>query len=229
MTLLKQLWSILRADDEQADLAEDFGEMFRLVQSMVLDSSRLYWSDRPSPDSIRPLYEQDIQVNQLQRRIRKRLVTRLAVGGAGEAPYGLLIMSLAKDVERLGDYAKNLAEVAVMEHEPFPDDPLRAELSSIRETVDKLVRDAHDAYMAGDVELSNELIEAGRAACRSCDRLIDAIAASGHPASVAVSMALGARFYKRIAAHLLNLLSAVVMPLEELDYFDPARLGQGSG
>jgi hypothetical protein len=28
------------------------------------------------------------------------------------------------------------------------------------------------------------------------------------------------RFYKRIAAHLSNVLSAVVMPLHKLDYFD---------
>ena len=30
------------------------------------------------------------------------------------------------------------------------------------------------------------------------------------------------RYYKRIVAHLMNLLSAVVMPLDRLDYYDEA-------
>ena len=31
------------------------------------------------------------------------------------------------------------------------------------------------------------------------------------------------RYFKRIVAHLMNLLSAVTMPLDELDYFDEQR------
>ena len=37
---------------------------------------------------------------------------------------------------------------------------------------------------------------------------------------MAVDLTLGSRFYKRIQGHLLNLLSAVVMPLHKLDYYD---------
>jgi hypothetical protein len=32
------------------------------------------------------------------------------------------------------------------------------------------------------------------------------------------------RFYKRIAAHLSNVLSVVVMPLHKIDYFDEREL-----
>jgi hypothetical protein len=37
---------------------------------------------------------------------------------------------------------------------------------------------------------------------------------------------MGARFYKRIAAHVLNVLSSVVMPLHKLDYYDEKRLAE---
>jgi hypothetical protein len=36
----------------------------------------------------------------------------------------------------------------------------------------------------------------------------------------AVAQALTYRYLKRIVAHLLNVLSAVVMPVDRLDYFD---------
>ena len=37
-------------------------------------------------------------------------------------------------------------------------------------------------------------------------------------------MVLGARHYKRILAHLMNVLSGVVMPLHKLDFFDEKHL-----
>jgi hypothetical protein len=40
----------------------------------------------------------------------------------------------------------------------------------------------------------------------------------------AVPRALLYRYYKRIVAHLMNLLTAVVMPLDRLDYFDEDRV-----
>jgi hypothetical protein len=36
----------------------------------------------------------------------------------------------------------------------------------------------------------------------------------------AVARALALRYFKRIVAHLTNVLSAVVMPIDRLDYFD---------
>ena len=39
---------------------------------------------------------------------------------------------------------------------------------------------------------------------------------------------MGARFYKRIGAHVLNVLSSVVMPLHKLDYYDEKRLAEAA-
>jgi hypothetical protein len=36
----------------------------------------------------------------------------------------------------------------------------------------------------------------------------------------AVPRALAHRYLKRVVAHLMNLLTAVIMPLDRLDYFD---------
>ena len=59
---------------------------------------------------------------------------------------------------------------------------------------------------------------------KRCDDLIRRIAAADYDGSTAVALTLGARFYKRIDAHLLNLLSGVIMPLHKLDYFDEKAL-----
>ena len=38
---------------------------------------------------------------------------------------------------------------------------------------------------------------------------------------------LATRFYKRIGAHVVNVLSSVVMPLHKLDYYDESVLRGG--
>ncbi len=42
-------------------------------------------------------------------------------------------------------------------------------------------------------------------------------------AADAVARALYFRFLKRITAHVMNLLTALVMPVDQLDYYDEAK------
>jgi hypothetical protein len=35
---------------------------------------------------------------------------------------------------------------------------------------------------------------------------------------------MGTRFYKRLGAHVLNVLTSVVMPLHKLDYYDEKEI-----
>ncbi|HKJ57281.1 MAG TPA: hypothetical protein VJ978_14990, partial [Nitriliruptoraceae bacterium] len=53
-----------------------------------------------------------------------------------------------------------------------------------------------------------------------CNRAVKAGVRSDQPGHVAVPRALLYRYLKRVVAHTTNLLSAVVMPVDRLDYFD---------
>jgi hypothetical protein len=52
------------------------------------------------------------------------------------------------------------------------------------------------------------------------DTLITRVARSDYDAATTTAVVLGARYYKRIGGHVLNVLSSVVMPLHKLDYYD---------
>ncbi len=56
--------------------------------------------------------------------------------------------------------------------------------------------------------------------CDTFDELVNALVVSDRVARDAVPRALFYRHLKRIVAHLMNLLSAVVMPVDRLDYLD---------
>jgi phosphate uptake regulator len=225
--VLRELLKIFRADEPLPTATHKFSQMLRLTQEMLLEASEIYWTKAWTPKQRTALYKKDVKVNKLERKIRKLIIAHLTMSPAPTSvPYALLVMSLVKDVERLGDYAKNIAEVVDLQPAAMPDDERVTELREIREAVEMLIREAPDVFARGDEERATELTVEGRTVAKRCDEVVWDIAAADYDGRTAVALTLGARFYKRIEGHLLNLLSGVIMPLHKLDYFDEKYLKQ---
>jgi phosphate uptake regulator len=131
-----------------------------------------------------------------------------------------MLMSLVKDVERIGDYCKNLTEINEDGGGPIPDDEIVAELREIRLAVEETFQVVGTVFGEWDAESALDLIHRGREVNRRCDALLGRIARADYGAATTTSLVLGTRYYKRIECHLLNILSGVVMPLHKLDYYD---------
>ena len=157
--------------------------------------------------------------------IRKQVSAHLTIGsGREDAPYCLLLMSLVKDVERIGDYCKNVAGIYDDGGGPLPADEREDELREIRSIVEETFRVVGEVFEESDAERALDLIRRGREVNHRCDALVSRIASSQYDAATTTSMVLATRYYKRIEAHLLNILSGVVMPLHKLDYYDEDSL-----
>lgn len=219
--MLHELLSIFRPEDPLKAMADNFSEMLQLAHGLTRKASAMYLERSVVPADRTWVYEQDIQVNQLERQIRKRVITHVSLGGqAGSLPYCLALMSLVKDAERIGDYAKNLAEVVDYSPGPPPDDECYAELREVSARVDRLFVESLNVVRGRDRNHALELITDGRTLVRRADALVKRIASGPYDAATTTGLVMGARFFKRIAAHLLNVLSSVVMPLHKLDYYD---------
>ncbi|MDH3223777.1 MAG: PhoU domain-containing protein, partial [Gemmatimonadota bacterium] len=217
--MLKELLNLFRSDDALARMGQDFGTMVDLSYGLTLHAGRIFFGEEAEgEDGALELIHRDRKINKLERRIRKQVITHLTLGShAGDVPYCLLLMGIVKDVERLGDYAKNLAEIHDEGGGPVPDDENGRELGAIRESVEQIFGEVNDVFASSDSETAIDLIWKGRAVGRRCDALIRATAASTYAAATTTSMVLGARYYKRIESHLLNVLSGIVMPLHKLN------------
>jgi len=96
---------------------------------------------------------------------------------------------------------------------------------AIQKLVDGLFPDVVKAFRDSDDIAGADLIKREREATRACDLVIDKILeATDLTIRQAVTYTLLARFHKRIAAHLGNIASSLVMPLHKLDYFDEEYL-----
>jgi phosphate transport system protein len=219
--MLRALLNLFRSDDPLAAIASDFNRMMRVTYDMTVTAGQAFFEGQASPDTRRSLYKIDIEVNRLERSVRKRLVAHLSMpGNERDVPHSLALMSLVKDVERLGDYAKNLAEIIDLHPGPLPDDDISRELQEIRTAIEASFAESVGVFAEFDRTRAISLIQKGRETTRRCDALLDRIAKSSFDSSTTTALVLGSRYYKRIAAHVLNVLSAVVMPLHKLDYYD---------
>ena len=222
--MLKELLSLFRSADALASMARDFNEMMSVAHDITVRAGKMFFSEADGDDR-RQISKRDVEINQLERGIRKQVISHLTLGSSsGDIPYCLLLMSIVKDVERIGDYAKNLSEVHHEGGAVIPDDALGTELREIRDLVEATFSEVSKVFASSDAAAAAALITRGRAVNRRCDQLISGIAGSDYNAATATSMVLGSRYYKRIGSHLLNVLSGVVMPLHKLDYYDEDAL-----
>ena len=160
-------------------------------------------------------------MNKLQRKIRREVVAHLSLDPTrSDVPYCLLVMSLVKDVERLGDYAKNLAGIRSLHPDPLPDDEIVRELEGIREWLAGDYENLWEVFESHDAERAGELIVKGRNITRRLDAMIEETVDAGYSSRTTAVLVLGMRFYKRIVAHVVNVLTGVVQPLHKLDYYD---------
>lgn len=228
--MLRELLTVFKGDQGHPlhQASASFARMLELTEGMTLQAGQVMYHEETSPAARSKLYELDIEVNRLERRIRKQLVTHLVISRTGaDVPYALLLMSLVKDVERLGDYAKNLAEISDIRSTPLPEDDLGGELRQIRGDVEALFTAALQVFQRSDRERAIELVRQGKGLMQRCDRLITSISRSSYDANTATAMVLGARYYKRIGGHILNVLSSVIMPLHKVDFFDEDEMAGG--
>ncbi|MFQ5789769.1 MAG: PhoU domain-containing protein [Acidobacteriota bacterium] len=219
--MLRELLTIFRSDNPLRAMGESFARMLQSTFDMTLSAGEAYFGSAVSPEDRTRIYEMDVRVNQLERSVRKQVVAHLSVAGnTPDVPYCLLLMSLVKDVERLGDYAKNLSEAVDVRLKPLPDDEIVQELREIRRGVEEAFRSASEIFATSDRERALRFIQQGRGLAHRCDALIQRIARSSYDASTTTALVLGTRYYKRIGGHVLNVLTSVVMPLHKIDYYD---------
>lgn len=219
--MIRELLSILRSGEPLTPLGESFTKMVELASDLTVRAGKIYFRETTDPEELIELRGMDTKVNKLQRKIRKRIVTHLsASANSADLPYCLLLISLVKDVERIGDYAKELAEVHEFATAPFPDHDIVQELRLIRAGVEELMTDVKNVLNTSDNEKAVKMIRHGRGLNDRGDGVLRALAAESFDAPTHTALILGTQYYKRLCGHVLNLLSSVVVPLHKLDYYD---------
>ncbi len=226
--MLREFLSILRSRQPLTPLGDSFTKMVELASDLTVRAGKIYFLETGDPQALLEVRRQDTKVNKLQRKIRKRVVTHLsAAGKAPDLGYCLLLMSLVKDVERIGDYAKELAVIPRFAAPAFSDHEIVQELRLIRVGVEELMSDVQKVLSTYDHEQAVKMIRHGRGLIDRGDGLLRALAVESFDPATHTALVLGTQYYRRLCGHALNVLSSVVVPLHKLDYYDEDDIAVG--
>ncbi len=204
-------------------------EVEERIHQMLLDSRIVYdaammavFGGGKSKQTKAVVKDTDAGINTAQQEVRKALLIHSSVAPHTDTAQVLSFMSVIKDVERIGDYSKNIYDLAKygVDFETAPD---QAELAHYRDAVAQLMTDAADVFKDGDTETAQKLINKANDFLDEYDDHVRTAYRSEGTASDAVARALYYRFMKRITAHIMNFLTSLVMPLDHLDYYDEPR------
>jgi phosphate uptake regulator len=162
----------------------------------------------------------DKRINATEREIRRDLVVHVSVRSSStDVPMILAYMAVAKDVERIGDYAKNIYDLANQGVDLSGADD-REKLASYRQRVSLLISQTAQTFLDRATDEARTYLAEGDVLLKEYDRLINESLTSEKPSSYGVPRALYFRYLKRVTAHLMNVLTALTMPVDQLAYFD---------
>ncbi|MFH1830757.1 MAG: PhoU domain-containing protein [Pseudomonadota bacterium] len=219
--VLKELIAFWHDDSPLKEIFKRFDEMIVIAKDMFKIATS-YFSSKVEGETIyHQLIQMDSKLNTLQQVLRRDIVTHISVQGTADIVPCLLLISLVKDVERIGDYCKNIDEI--FRHAPYTvKDPLAPELKDMSLKIVTWFEQTKRAFDNCDKELARKTREDAYFSEKECDKLVWALSEDNKGRN-AVAAALMIRFFKRVIAHLGNICTSVVMPFDKLDYFEKPK------
>lgn len=165
----------------------------------------------------------DKRVNRAEREVRRRLIVHAAIAGERvDLTRVLIAMSVIKDAERVGDQCKNIWDLADAGLDFSNAEDLKW-LKGLRDQTSRFIAECARIYQSRDTEAVHTLVPEMDEVLDQYDECVLSQLESEAAARDAVARALLCRYLKRITAHLMNVITSLVMPLERLDYYDEKK------
>jgi phosphate uptake regulator len=163
------------------------------------------------------LFKTDKRINRAERRIRREIVVHASVHGTVEFPACLVLMSIVKDAERVGDYGKNLFDLAELAPRA-PEGEQRDALVRLKDRVSGMMAGCREVFDSNDKEAATRLIVKAKEIEDVCDERVRPLVQGTQVDEMAPAYVLAYRYFKRVTSHVRNVASSVVQPLHKLDF-----------
>ena len=193
-------------------LSKEFG-MFKNVRKTLRETNK--------SESEIDINKEDKKINKFQMESRRKIFTDLALSGAQDLNAGLILMCIITDVERIGDYFKNIVELAKNHPKKLKGGDVEEIVQKIEKRMIKIFKLTIESFKIKDEDKAREAMNLHPKITRDIDDLLHKLLRNkigGLNAGEAIALTLYLRFLKRITSHLTNIASSIVNPLERIGY-----------
>jgi phosphate uptake regulator len=222
MSLFKDVINLWKADDLLSQSWDESYKMLNLSHE-IFQQALIYLRNGENIDTLKTLKMRDKEINEFQRDVRRKVLTHYAVEqDTSNMADGLILINMVVDIERIGDYCKNILDLAINHDQSIKSSEISEDLAMIEEEAKSRFEKTIQAIQAQDVEIAQSLMEGYKEQMTGkADEIVNGILKDelhfGSEARTA-SIALYARYLKRIGAHLKNITTTLVNPFDAIGY-----------
>ncbi len=218
--MFKQLLSVFKKDSLMNRAYEQSFEMISITHDMFLKAKKSLRHTEDNQIDI-DIYDKDIEVNKFEREVRRNVLNHLILSDKAELPSGLILVSIIIDIERIGDYTKNIVELAMNHPQTLKGMDFEKDLQKIEQAISELFTQTRICFEKSDKELALNILKDYGWINRLCDDIVIKLVKIKNTEMTpgdAVSLALYLRWLKRIHSHLRNIVTSVVNPFDRIGF-----------
>jgi len=218
--MIKDLLNILKKDSlmDQAyektyEMIDITFEMYKEIQNRLRDDAKYKFSF--------DIRDQDIAINKYEREVRRNVFNHLCVSGMGDLNSGLVLVSIIIDIERVGDYTKNMVELAESIDKVLKGGKFEKDLQKVEKAIEDTFKRVRDILEQANDKKAAELLGEYTWVNRICDQNVSDLLNkkdSKISSAKAVALSLYFRYLKRINSHLRNVVSSVANPFPRIGF-----------
>ena len=222
MSIFNDIVSIWRSEDLLSQAWDESREMLEFSEDMF-SSAVKYLRRGVKIKILKKLKKEDKKINEFQQNVRKKVVTHFSVSkNIDNLPNGLVLLNMVIDVERLGDYTKNILDMAIYYPEALVSEELLPELNTLENEVRLRFQKTCESIGRQDIVLAEHLLKTHQESLAIVSDNIVHNCISGkidfENNKQATVVPLYARYLKRIGSHLKNISTTMINPYEYIGY-----------
>jgi len=216
--MLRELIEAWKGEDLQSMMLDEFDKMLEAAQWMFENACELLVNPEKVEEVQDEMSRRDREIKQREATIRRQLIEHLAIRPGRDATGALIMMSVVKDAERIGDYARNIFKLRTLYTRKFKHGRYTKPIEEIRDAIRDIFVKVRQAFLQGNVELAEEVVSVEDEISAKCDDIIGRLLSDeAIRTDRAVAYTLLARFLNRSAAHLDNIATTVLRPAHLID------------
>lgn len=220
MLKFKELFELWRSDNF---LQQAWKESYVMLETTREMFEKSIHSLRKTDDAeiSRDVYTTDKQVNIYLQDVRRKVFKHLALTGGANIIPGLVLISIVIDVERIGDYTKNITDIAIAHPGRLFCGKHEDQVVKIEKAVIEIFNKILPCLRTSNKEMGHEIMSTYEWITKECDKIVTSLIQHRDetmPVEDSVTTALYCRYIKRVTAHLLNVASSVVNPFDKVGF-----------
>jgi len=218
--MIKEILNIFKSDSLMDRAFKRSYEMLEITNQMFKESKRVL-RDTDSSELNFDINDQDFIINKFQREVRKDVFNHLAISGNVELSSGMVLVSIVIDLERIGDFTKNIVEIAKNHPQRLHAGDFENDLIDLEKAVEDSFCRTIYCFKNSDEKAAFDLLKEYKWVSRKFDAKIESLIRGEDLALTsgsAVALAIYLRALKRIFSHLRNVTSSVVNPFHRIGF-----------